>query len=159
MLGNAPRHLRDSYEAEVQRLELAVKRAESVVNKERMDRIQRGALLKVSKMEKEKQKQGKGKWFLKKCELFRISTMAKFSSNLNSIPAEKRELVTRARYDALAVEGGKRAIKKAIEKKRKKINQREKRSRPFPKTSMAREDTRKRKAGGEDDIRKRRKVG
>jgi len=70
MLSSAPRHLRDSYEAEVQRLELAVKRAESVVNKERMDRIQRGALSKVSKMEKEKQRQGKGKWFLKKRELF-----------------------------------------------------------------------------------------
>jgi len=67
--------------------------------------------------------------------------------------------VTRARYDALAVEGGKRAIKKAIEKKRKKINQREKRSRPFPKTSMAQEDSRKRKADGADDVRKRRKVG
>jgi len=139
-------------------LELAVKRAESVVNKERMDRIKRGALLKVSKMEKEKQKQGKGKWFLKKCELFRISTWPN-SHPISTIPAEKRELVTRARYDALAVEGGKRAIKKAIEKKRKKINQREKRSRPFPKTSMAREDTRKRKAGWEDDTRKRRKVG
>jgi len=51
-------------------LELAVKRAESVVNKERMDKLRREALLKASKEEKEKQKQGKGKWFLKQCELF-----------------------------------------------------------------------------------------
>lgn len=81
MLGNAPRHLRDNYEAEVQRLELAGKRAESVVNKERMDKLRREALLKASKEEKEKQKQGKGKWFLKQCELFWISTMAKILSN------------------------------------------------------------------------------
>jgi len=75
---------------------------------------------------------------------------------LNS--AEKRELVTRARYDALAAKGGKRAVKKAIEKKQKKISQKEKRSRPFPKASVAGENSRKRKAGGEDDAHKRRKV-
>lgn len=38
----------------------------------------------------------------------------------------------KARYDAIASNGGKRAVKKAIEKKQKKQNQKEKRSRPFP---------------------------
>lgn len=37
----------------------------------------------------------------------------------------------RARYDALALTGGKSAVKKAIEKKQKKIGQKEKKSRPF----------------------------
>lgn len=68
MLDNAPRHLRADYEAEVQRLELAVKRTESIVNKERMDRIQQEALRKVSKDEREKRKEGKGNWYLKKCK-------------------------------------------------------------------------------------------
>ena len=45
--------------------------------------------------------------------------------------AEKRELLVKARYDALAAEGGKRAVWKAIEKKQKKIGQKEKKSRPF----------------------------
>lgn len=63
---NAPRHLKDDYEAETQRLELAVKRAESTVNRERMDGVQREALRKAAKDEKEKQKQGKGNWYLKK---------------------------------------------------------------------------------------------
>lgn len=45
--------------------------------------------------------------------------------------AEKRKLLTKAKYDALATEGGKRAVKKAIEKKMKKIGQKEKKSRPF----------------------------
>ena len=45
--------------------------------------------------------------------------------------AEKRKLLTKARYDALAAEGGKSAVRKVIEKKRKKIGQKEKRSRPF----------------------------
>ena len=39
----------------------------------------------------------------------------------------------RARYEALAAEGGKRAVKKAIEKRQKKIGQKEKKSRPYPK--------------------------
>lgn len=45
--------------------------------------------------------------------------------------AEKRKLLVKARYDALAAEGGKRAVRKAIEKKQKKIGQKEKKSRPF----------------------------
>ena len=45
--------------------------------------------------------------------------------------AEKRELLVKAKYDALAAEGGKRAVRKAIEKKQKKIGQKEKKSRPF----------------------------
>jgi len=39
-------------------------------------------------------------------------------------------LVVKARYEALAKEGGQRAVKRAIEKKQKKIGQKEKRSRP-----------------------------
>ena len=45
--------------------------------------------------------------------------------------AEKRKLLVKARYDALAAEGGKGAVRKAIEKKQKKIGQKEKKSRPF----------------------------
>jgi ribosomal RNA-processing protein 36 len=36
----------------------------------------------------------------------------------------------KARYDALAAEGGRNAVRKAIEKKQKKISQKDKRSRP-----------------------------
>lgn len=45
--------------------------------------------------------------------------------------AEKRKLLVEARYEALAAQGGKRAVRKAIEKKQKKIGQKEKKSRPF----------------------------
>lgn len=48
-------------------------------------------------------------------------------------------MVMEARYEALAEEGGKRAVKKAIEKRQKKIGQREKRRRP-----QIREEGRKR---------------
>jgi ribosomal RNA-processing protein 36 len=37
----------------------------------------------------------------------------------------------RARYEALAAVGGNGAVKKAIQKKQKKIGQKEKKSRPF----------------------------
>jgi ribosomal RNA-processing protein 36 len=45
--------------------------------------------------------------------------------------ADKKDFLVRARYDALAATGGKGAVKKAIEKKRKKISEKEKKSRPF----------------------------
>jgi len=48
---------------------------------------------------------------------------------------EKKELLLKARYEALAKEGGQRAVKKAIEKRQKKVHQKEKRSRPYPKES------------------------
>jgi ribosomal RNA-processing protein 36 len=45
--------------------------------------------------------------------------------------AEKKDFLMHARYDALAASGGKDAVRKAIEKKQKKLAQKEKRSRPF----------------------------
>ncbi|KIL70874.1 hypothetical protein M378DRAFT_6759 [Amanita muscaria Koide BX008] len=107
---SAPRDQRISWENEVKRLELALKRTESLVNKDKQDKIQMEALQKAAREEREKQKQGKGGWWMKK--------------------AEKKKVVVEARYKALVEEGGKRAVKSAIEKKQKKIGQKEKRKRP-----------------------------
>ncbi|KAM6498076.1 protein of unknown function (DUF947) domain containing protein [Amanita muscaria] len=107
---SAPRDQRISWENEVKRLELALKRTESLVNKDKQDKIQMEALQKAAREEREKQKQGKGGWWMKK--------------------AEKKKVVVEARYKALVEEGGKRAVKGAIEKKQKKIGQKEKRQRP-----------------------------
>jgi ribosomal RNA-processing protein 36 len=71
-------------------------------------------------------------------------------TRMRPMTADRRELVTRARYEALAAEGGNRAVKRAMEKKQKKTSQKEKRSRPFPKA---------RGGEGEDEGRKRRKLG
>lgn len=37
----------------------------------------------------------------------------------------------KAKYDALAASGGRRAVKKAMEKKQKRVSQKEKKKRPF----------------------------
>lgn len=50
---------------EVQRLELAVKKAESTVNKERREEAERQALEKLHREEKEKRKAGKKAWWMK----------------------------------------------------------------------------------------------
>ncbi|KAF8807361.1 DUF947-domain-containing protein [Phlegmacium glaucopus] len=113
LLASSPRDLRNEREDEVYRLEQAIKRAESTVNKDRLDQVERDALGKAKKEEVEKRQQGKGKWFLKK--------------------ADRQQLVTKARYEALAKEGGTRAVKKAILRKQKKVSQSEKRSRPYKK--------------------------
>jgi ribosomal RNA-processing protein 36 len=146
LMQNAPRHLKDDYEAETRRIELAVKRAESTVNKERMEGVQREALRKAAKDENEKRKQGKGSWYPKKGKRLARHFCVPTLTWMFQMTAEKRELVTHARYEALAAEGGKRAVKRAIEKKQKKISQREKRSRPLPR-------------GGDEGVRKRRKLG
>ena len=75
--------------------------------------------------------------------------------------ADKKALLLRAKYDALAESGGRGAVRKAIEKKQKKINQKEKKKRPFVagQTSDVRprrdhagqgEPSRKRPRGSED---------
>ncbi|KAJ7293541.1 hypothetical protein C8J57DRAFT_1269308 [Mycena rebaudengoi] len=113
LLASSPRELRADREAEVSRLEMAVKRAESLVNRDRRAKVDQEALTKINEEERAKRKQGKKEWHMKE--------------------ADKREVLVRARYDALAAEGGKRAVKKAIEKKQKKLGQKEKKSRPFAK--------------------------
>ena len=40
-------------------------------------------------------------------------------------------MLLRAKYDALAEAGGRGAVRKAIEKKQKKVSQKEKKKRPF----------------------------
>jgi hypothetical protein len=80
----------------------------------------------------------------------------------SSITGEKKDLLLKARFEALQAEGGKRAIKKAIEKKQKKVAGKEKKSRPFAKGAFGGGG-----GGGGGDAgggadggpRKRRKVG
>ncbi|KAI5983476.1 hypothetical protein EDD15DRAFT_2512213 [Pisolithus albus] len=148
LLANSPRDLRPAREEEVRRLELAVKRAESAVNRDARERVEAEALQSVTQAEKQKRKQGKGAWFMKR--------------------SEKRDLLNKARYDAIAASGGSQAVKKAIEKKQKKISQKEKKSRPFAKGAFgqgpagANTPGRKRSAGSADDTNnkgsKRRRV-
>ncbi|KAH9950390.1 hypothetical protein B0H21DRAFT_723245 [Amylocystis lapponica] len=111
LLASSPRDLREEREQEVQRLERAVKRAESMVNKDRREKIEQEALHKVAKGEREKRKEGKGAWYMK--------------------DSDKKQLLLRAKFEALAAAGGKGAVKKAIEKKQKKVGQKEKKQRPF----------------------------
>jgi len=70
--------------------------------------------------------------------------------------ADKKKLLLKARYDATAAEGGKQAVKKAIEKKRRKQSQSETKSRPFSRNTKSAPTTvhplsRKRKASGDQD--------
>lgn len=65
LLISSPRDLREEREQEVGRLELAVKRAESNVNKDRRETVEQKALASAAKDEREKRKQGKGGWWMK----------------------------------------------------------------------------------------------
>lgn len=65
LLTNSPRDLRAEREAEVERLERAVKRAESAVNKDRREKVEMEALSKAAKEERDRRKQGKKAWFMK----------------------------------------------------------------------------------------------
>ncbi|KAI6114403.1 hypothetical protein F5141DRAFT_1270663 [Pisolithus sp. B1] len=137
LLANSPRDLRPAREEEVRRLELAVKRAESAVNRDARERVETEALQRVTQAEKQKRKQGKGAWFMKR--------------------SEKKDLLNKARYDAIAASGGSQAI-----------SQKEKKSRPFAKGAFGQEPAgantpgRKRSAGSADDTNnkgaKRRRV-
>jgi ribosomal RNA-processing protein 36 len=130
-LVSSPRDLREERQQEVTRLELAVKRAESSVNKDRREMVEQKALSKVVKEERDQRKQGKGGWWMKECRTLVLSYGSRQIDDNGCGTADKRDLLVRARYDALAATGGKGAVKKAIEKKQKKISQKEKKSRPF----------------------------
>lgn len=71
LLDSSPRDLLEERLHEVNRLEQAVKRAESLVNRDRLEKVEREALSKVTKEEKEKRNQGKGEWWLKQGTFYR----------------------------------------------------------------------------------------
>lgn len=81
---NSPQNSFDERDKEVKRLELAVKRAESMVNKDRQDMTEREALLKLTSEEKEKRNQGKQHWWLKECKCCHHATF-KVCYNLRAI--------------------------------------------------------------------------
>lgn len=139
LLANSPSHLRAEREEEVKRLEHAVKRAESAVNSDKRERVELRALQSAKKTEEEKRKQGKASWWMKQCKSsmqpqtsWRSHTRYLFSIFI----AEKKTLLAKARLDAIASVGGKQAVKKALEKKQKKIGQKEKKTRPFPRSEV-----------------------
>lgn len=111
MLISSPRDLRAEREQEVERLERAVKRAESLVNRDKREKVEASALARVRQDEKEKRVQGKGAWYMK--------------------DADKKDLLVKAKFEALAKSGGRSAVRKAIEKKQKKVGQKEKKRRPY----------------------------
>lgn len=68
LLANSPAHLRAEREEEVNRLEHAVKRAESAVNLDNRERVESTALQSAKQTEKEKRKHGKTGWWMKQCK-------------------------------------------------------------------------------------------
>jgi len=137
LLGNSPAHLKAEREEEVKRLERAMKRAESSVNLDNRERVESKALWSAKQAEKEKRKKGKAGWWMKQ--------------------SEKKTLLDKARLDAIASAGGKQAVKRAMEKKEKKISQKEKKMRPFPR-SEGTDGKRRRPVESLDARGKRRKI-
>lgn len=156
LLASSPQHLRPEREAEVERLELAVKRAESSVNRDKRERVEREALNAITKEERDKRQKGKKAFWLKSSRPFSLSLATTTEKRLMIQTAEKKKLLLKARYDATAAEGGKKAVKKVIEKKRRKQSQKETKSRPLPRftesasTPMPRL-SRKRNTSGDHD--------
>lgn len=68
LLASSPRNQREGREQEVARLEQAVKRSESNVNRDRREQVEQDALGKAKQEEKERRKAGKGAWHMKDCK-------------------------------------------------------------------------------------------
>ncbi|OXC67406.1 rRNA biogenesis protein RRP36 [Cryptococcus neoformans] len=112
--------------AERERLEVQMGQVRTKLVRTEKESMEREILAKAKKEEREKRTQGKGAWYMKK--------------------GEKKDLLLKARFETLEKQGGKTAVKKLVEKKRKKLASKEKKSRPFAKGAegMGR-DTKKRR--------------
>ncbi|WVN89948.1 uncharacterized protein L203_105178 [Cryptococcus depauperatus CBS 7841] len=111
--------------AEREALELQLGKVRTKLVRSEKDQLERQALAQAKKQEKEKQSQGKGAWYMKK--------------------SEKRDLLLKAKFQDLEKHGGKTAVKKLVEKKRKKIASKEKKSRPFMKSTESVDGDKKRR--------------
>ncbi|KAF8343092.1 uncharacterized protein EI90DRAFT_3115589 [Cantharellus anzutake] len=138
-LVTCPPEERTEREEGVNKLWKATRRLVTAVDRTKREKRDHDVLRKVKKEAQAKQREGKKAWFLKK--------------------ATQRELLTKARFEELEAQGGKQAVKKAIEKRKLKVSQKEKRSRPdfLPKQSSS---ARGKPAGGSGSTRfeKRRKI-
>ncbi|WVQ96029.1 hypothetical protein IAU59_003129 [Kwoniella sp. CBS 9459] len=103
--------------AERERIELQLGKVRTRLVRSERETAERDVLAKAKKEEREKRASGKGAWYMKK--------------------GEKRDLLLKARFQALEKTGGKNAVKKAMEKKRRKVAIKEKKSRPFAKGDPA----------------------
>jgi ribosomal RNA-processing protein 36 len=74
LVASSPRDLREERQQELARLELAMKRAESSVNKDRRETVEQIALSRVAKEERDKRKQGKSGWWMKECRVLVLSS-------------------------------------------------------------------------------------
>ncbi|ORY34770.1 hypothetical protein BCR39DRAFT_514618 [Naematelia encephala] len=110
---NCPRAERPARVSERERLENELARMRTRVERTEREARERDVLSAAKKAEAQKRKDGKGEWYMKK--------------------SEKRDLLLKSKFNALEERGGKSAVKKAVEKKRKKIASKEKKSRPFAK--------------------------
>jgi len=63
--------------------------------------------------------------------MVRVLSLLDDIASVTLAAADKKNIRVRARMDAIASSGGKRAVKRAIEKRQRKIGQKEKKSRPF----------------------------
>jgi ribosomal RNA-processing protein 36 len=73
LLTSSPRGLLEERQQEVTRLESALKRAESSVNKDKREMVEQMALSRIAKEERDKRKQGKGGWWMKECRVSILS--------------------------------------------------------------------------------------
>ncbi|KAG9078129.1 rRNA biogenesis protein rrp36 [Ceratobasidium sp. UAMH 11750] len=122
----------------IDKLERALKRAESAVEHAKREEREQEVLAKAKKEEKAKREEGKGAWFLKK--------------------SEKRKLLLQAKFDDLAASGGQNAVRKAIDKRKKKLAQKEKKARPFSKAQARASTQSQNRAEGSGGDRKRRRM-
>lgn len=108
--------------AERERLEGHLGQLRTKIERREREAREREVLSRVKKEEREKREKGKGAWHMKKGKRY-------FEAPLTT--GERRDLLIKAKFDELEKQGGKTAVKKAVEKKRKKIAHKEKKSRPF----------------------------
>jgi len=113
-------------------LEKALARVRTKLEQKERDVRERDVLSDIKKEERAKQANGKKAWHMKN--------------------SEKRDLLLKSRFDALERQGGRRAVKKAMEKKQKKLAGKEKKSRPFARGDGAETTDRR-------DSAKRRRIG
>ncbi|KAL7425132.1 rRNA biogenesis protein rrp36 [Cryptotrichosporon argae] len=121
---NCPLREKERFIQDRQRLELEVARVRTRLEKEERETRERDVLGRVKKEERDKRASGKGAWYMKE--------------------SEKKDLLLGARFEALEAKG-KHAVKKVVEKKRRKEAGKEKKSRPFAR-------------GGDGSAPKRRRV-
>jgi ribosomal RNA-processing protein 36 len=125
-----------------------MKRSESALERSKREAFERDVMVQIKRDERAKRSQGKGAWYLKKGIFIFCFIVIADKLTIGCIIGDEKKVKLQAKFESLSGQEAKRVM----EKKQKKMAQKEKKSRPFAAGRDREDGPRKRRRAEDGDF-------